>query len=299
MERNEPCVGIIVLNYKNYNDTFECLESIKKLRYTNFIVITIDNGSENESNNELMKWHQLANDNFFYIGLKYNNGYAAGNNYGIKIAKEKGCDYFWILNNDTIVTPESLTKLVEKMMITPKLGLCGSKLIYDWNKRIIQGYGAYYNKYTGLSENIDDIKKINKMNMVLGASVFISKDFIEDVGYMCEDYFLYFEEIDWAMRARGKYKIGCATESVVYHKEGSVIGASGRSKNNKSILSDYYLIRNRILITKKFFKKYIITVYLGLVFAIFNRLRRKQYDRVWMIIRLMCTQEKGKHEFNT
>ena len=126
---------------------------------------------------------------------------------------------------------------------------------------------------------------IEHIDYVIGASVFVRREFLQDIGLMCEDYFLYCEEIDWAERAKGKYKIACMPESVVYHKEGASTG--GQSVENKTMFSDYYQLRSRLLFTKKFHKKYLPIVYLTMLYAIFNRIKRRQYDRIWMIIKLM------------
>ena len=69
---------------------------------------------------------------------------------------------------------------------------------------------------------------------------------------MEESYFLYFEELDWAMRARGKFDLAYARDSVIYHKEGASIG-SHSDRRKRSVASDQYLSRSRVLFTKRFF----------------------------------------------
>ena len=115
----------------------------------------------------------------------------------------------------------------------------------------------------------------------------IKREVLENVGLLGEDYFLFFEELDYAQRIKGKYTLACATDSIVYHKEGASIGAKASEPKKTSYISDYYTIRNRILITKKYFPYCLFTVYCGLLLAIINRFRRGQRDRIIMIIRLM------------
>lgn len=79
-------------------------------------------------------------------------------------------------------------------------------------------------------------------------------------------------------------KFGIALDSFVYHKEGSSTGGKAKSK---SLIADYYGIRNRILFTKKYYKYCLPTVYLGLILAIINRIRRRQFTRILMILKLM------------
>ena len=91
----------------------------------------------------------------------------------------------------------------------------------------------------------------HQMDFVIGASMLASRPFLENVGLMEESYFLYFEELDWAMRAKGKFKLGYARESVIYHKEGATIGSTDRMK--RSLVSDKYLSRTaEYLFTRRF-----------------------------------------------
>jgi GT2 family glycosyltransferase len=110
---------------------------------------------------------------------------------------------------------------------------------------------------------------------------------LEEVGLLQEDYFLYFEELDWAVRARGRFRLGYAASSVVYHKEGSSIGGSDRAKTAKSATADLYALKNRVRFTRRFYPYALPTVYLGLLLALANRVRRRQWDRVALIVRIM------------
>lgn len=102
---------------------------------------------------------------------------------------------------------------------------------------------------------------------------------------MEEQYFLYYEEPDWTIRGWKKgYQIVFYPEGIVYHKGGQSTGGKRRAA---SYLADYYLIRGRILITKKFFPYCLPTVYLALVGSMIHRIQRKQYNRIWMILKLM------------
>lgn len=278
-------VYIIILNFNNPDITIECLESIKRLSFDEYRVILVDNASTDNSVTIFYEYMQVAHD-IIFLKNKENKGYAAGNNVALRYAlKQKDMEYCWILNNDTLVDENALTKLYEFMESHRDVGICGSKLIYDWDRNQIQGYGGYFNPVLAVSRHCTDIRMIDRIDYVIGASVFVRREFLQDIGLMCEDYFLYCEEIDWAERAKVKYKIACVPESIVYHKEGASTG--GQSVENKTLFSDYYQLRSRILFTKKFYKKYLPIVYFTMLCAIFNRIKRRQYNRIWMIIKLM------------
>jgi len=297
---SEPKVYIIVLNYRNYTDTIECLESLLKLQYGNKEIIVIDNASPNDSNKYLKQWvFENKGQPVEFIANNSNLGYAGGNNVGIRRAlKDPKMQFVWVLNNDTIVDSNALTALVEKMNDNLNVGVCGSKLIYNWDRTKIQGFGGIYNKWVGAVGTIKNENEIDKMDYVIGASMFIRREVLTTIGLLSEDYFLFFEELDYAQRIKGKYLMSCACDSIVYHKEGASIGAKAAKPKETSYISDYYTIRNRILITKKYFPYCLFTVYLGLFIAIFNRIRRKQYDRIKMIINLMLNKKDMQLEFS-
>lgn len=281
-------IYICVLNYNNAKDTIECLESLRQLQDVDYRVLLVDNASPDGSGKVLQKYVDCNLEWLTFFELPKNCGYAAGNNVALRWAlKQKDMEYCWILNNDTTVEPNALHYLVEYMQTHPMVGLCGSKLIYSWDHSRVQGYGGNYSPWLGASTSITDATKIDDIDYVIGAAVFIRRDFLENVGFMSEDYFLYYEELDWAMRAKGKFKLACEPRSIVYHKEGASIGANAAHPENKSVFADYYGMRNRLLFTRKFFPQYLPTVYLSSTIILWNRFRRHQYDRIWMFIKLL------------
>jgi GT2 family glycosyltransferase len=129
------------------------------------------------------------------------------------------------------------------------------------------------------------------MNYVSGASLIVSRRFLQDVGLMCEDYFLYFEEADWAIRAKGRYSLAYAPKSIVYHKLGASIGTSSDPRK-KSLVCDYYNIRNRIIFTRKFYPHALVSIYMVLMLSIMVRMLCGQWERIGMICRLMVSGGK-------
>lgn len=213
-----------------------------------------------------------------------NKGFAAGNNIAIKYAlKKDDFDYVWLLNNDTVIEKNSLGTIINYAKQN-KLGICGSTLMsYDDPKKL-QAYGGTVNKFFGTSRRILDKTKINKkLDYVVGASFLIDKKVISTIGLLPEDYFLYYEETDYCFNARqNEFKLGVATNSIVYHKE----GGSTKTKSKKKIeeFADLLGLVNRV----KFHKKYLgggIGLWIGMFIAFFNRIRRGQFDRIWKFLR--------------
>jgi hypothetical protein len=174
--------------------------------------------------------------------------------------------------------------------------MCGSLLLFYHAPSTIQAAGGgVYRKWLGTSQacgsfqpvgSIDEATALRQLDYIAGAALLVTRVFIETVGLMTEDYFLYFEELDWLQRARGRFALAYASDSVIYHKEGGSIGTSSVSSQHSS-LADEYGVRNRIRFTRRFYPYALPTVYMGLLVAIFNRIRRRQFDRVSMILRAM------------
>ena len=125
-----------------------------------------------------------------------------------------------------------------------------------------------------------------QMDYVVGASMLVSVDFLQEVGLMNEDYFLYFEEIDWAMRSSGRYCLCYAPDSYVYHKVGGSIGTSSHPAS-KSQLCDYYTLRNRLVFTRKYYSYALPAIYLGLCGAFGLRLLFGQWQKARMVLALI------------
>lgn len=225
-----------------------------------------------------------------------NLGFAGGNNVGLRyVLARPELDGVWILNNDTVVSPGALRALTREVEADPAIGMCGSTLLYYDAPTVVQALGgASYNAWLALPKHIgesgpaarvgvaDDVRR--RMAYVTGASMFVTRDFLQQVGLMSEQYFLYFEELDWVLRAGGRFKLGYAPQSVVYHKEGRSTGTAGAAR--KSALADYYFLRNRLRVTRTYYPGRIATVRLALLLAMVNRMRRRQWDRVRMIMKL-------------
>lgn len=229
-----------------------------------------------------------------------NLGFAGGNNVGLRYALARDdFEYVWLLNNDTVVETSALVQLIERLEASPSAGMCGSTLLrYHAPDRVEACGGGYYCKWIGLSWHIGRLRHADNIpdsghaerwiNYITGASLLVSRRFLKDVGLMCEEYFLYFEEADWAIRARGRYSLAYASDSIVYHKIGASIGTSSDPRR-KSLVCDYYNIRNRILFTRRFYPCALVTIYVALCLSIVVRFLCGQWQRAAMICSLMMT----------
>jgi GT2 family glycosyltransferase len=191
-----------------------------------------------------------------------NLGFAAGNNSGLRHALALGVRYAWLLNADTVVTPGALGALVARAEADPRIGLCGSLLCYYHAPQVIQEAGgcAYFPLFgiaRRLAADADasrarDWRRLERgLGYVSAASCLVSRRFLEEVGELCEDYFLYCEEIDWATRGRPRFGLGLSPDSIVYHKKGRATGSKSFG-TARSPASAYYLWRARRRFTGRY-----------------------------------------------
>ncbi len=297
----QPTVDIVILNWNGWQETIQCLESIFQLSYPSYRVIVVDNGSTDESQ---VKLSEFCNKRFDLLFTGENLGYAGGNNVGIRHAlAQSDCDYVWILNNDTRVDPKALTSLVDTMKNDPTTGLCGSTILYEDDRHRVQALGGgWYQPATGLSgfygeglarNKVDTNIRNKQLDLICGASVLASKEFLQTVGLMDEFLFLYMEEIDWGIRAKKQhFNLSYAKKSIVYHKQGASIGTNDRA-GKKTLFSDFYTFRNRIYLTRKHYWYFLPTVYLMMIYSLFKRIVQRRFTAALQILSIMfgCKQK--------
>ena len=237
-------VYIIVLTWNEYNDTAECLESLGKINYSNYKIILVDNGSQDGSIQKLRKRFG-KNEKIRIIANEKNLGFAGGNNVGIKYAMDKGADAVLLINNDTIVDPNFLTELVKAEKENKQAGILGSKIYYEENPKRIWSAGGKVSKlltkgvHIGYNE-IDNgqYSEMKKCDYLTACCFLIKKEVIKKIGVLADDYFLYYEDTDYCLRARkAGYDCLYTPASKIWHK----ISRSSKPGSSSYI---YYHTRN-------------------------------------------------------
>lgn len=234
-------VYLIILNWNGWQDTAECIESCKILEGNNLHIVIVDNGSTDQSEYELRRrFPEMA---ILQTGL--NLGYAGGNNVGIRYALEKGADYIWLLNNDTVVDTDALVELISIAEISPDVGVVGSKILLYMKRNYIWFAGGFWkgNKlfpsHRGEGErDMGQYDSVSEVDYISGCSLLFRSDVVSEVGYLDEGYFLYWEDTDWCARIlNAGWKVMYAPKSRVYHK----VSASSKTLAGKQIR---YFVRN-------------------------------------------------------
>ncbi|MBK8943744.1 MAG: glycosyltransferase family 2 protein [Ignavibacteriae bacterium] len=256
-----PKICIIIINWNGLKDTSECLESLKKVDYKNFVVIIVDNNSFGNDVEIIKK--EFGDFVKEIIVSKVNLGFSGGNNLGIKYALENGADFILLLNNDTIVEPDFLTILLDTFNKCKNAGVSAPQINYYNNKNIVWSVGGQISKIRGSGfaysdENENQIeKKIREVNFASGCCLLIRKEVFEKIGMLDEKFFLYVEDTDFCFRTiKAGFKIIINPNSKIYHKVGN-----STSINLKQIPL-YYETRNRLYFAKKNFNIFFIITFL-------------------------------------
>jgi len=200
----------------------------------------------------------------------------------------------WLLNNDTVVEPDALTALVHRLEARPRAGQCGSRLLrYRDPARIEALGGEHYVRWSGATRPLGaghdsaervDVRDIeSRLSYVGGASLCVTRRFVERVGLIEESYFLYFEEIDWARRGGSRFTLAYAHDSVVYHKHGQSTGGDGSP--SRSLLADFFVQRNRLRFTRRHFPLSLPIVWANQLMMLVGRLVTGRSDRAALILR--------------
>lgn len=241
-------ISIITVNFNQPQATLDLLKSIYECYpKANLEVIVVDNGSKEDLGEEFKN----TNLHVLYIRSEKNLGFAGGNNLGIKSAKG---EYLFLINNDTEFSSGLLETLTETMDANRSIGIISPKINYFDKKEIIQYAGfTPMNYYTCRNECIGQFETdrgqfnniVAETGFVHGAAMMIRRSALKAVGNMAENFFLYYEEMDWCEQIkRAGFKIWVNTNALIYHKESMSVG-------KKSALKEFFMNRNRILFIRR------------------------------------------------
>jgi len=243
-----PLVSVIILNWNQKELTDECLRSMAKVSYPAFKIVVVDNGSIDGS----LEYLRGRHPGITYLANRDNLGFSGGNNVGIEYAVAEGCDYVYLLNNDTEVDPDFLDSMVSAMETDPRIGIAGSTVFYFDPPDIVWFAGAHANWLRG--DMVDPrvgkhlgtkLPPLEDVDEVAGAGMLVRTRLIREIGMLDPTFFIYYEETDWCQRAKkSDWRVVWVPESKVWHKVSMTFG-------ELSPVMTYLMTRNRWLFMKK------------------------------------------------
>lgn len=252
MTRQYASVYTIILNWNQPEMTLECLDSLNESLYPNNTIVVVDNGSIDGSPDIIRSHHPDAH----LLIMPENLGFCEGNNVGMRYALEQGADYIFLLNNDTVVAPDMLTRLVEACQADEKAGMAGPTMYYyDEPDKIAAAGGVverssarYWNRNDGVLDPINNGRSEaspappEDVDFIVSCAVLARRETVERIGLLDNRYFINGDDIDWGLRATASgYKVLYIPEARMWHKISAAMG-------NGSPAAAYYITRNNFLI---------------------------------------------------
>jgi len=242
-------VSIVTVNFNQHQVNIDFLKSIKISRSTNYNVevIFVDNGSLQQFKEDYTSIYP----ELIYIRSDKNLGFAGGNNLGIKAASG---DYLLLLNNDTEITPGFIDTMVNEFELNPEIGLLSPLILYYDQPNTIQYAGFTEMNYLTCRNKGIGSMEINtgqfdndsrETGFCHGAAMMCRKTDLMAAGLMADEFFLYYEELDWCEKFKksGK-KIWFTGKAKIYHKESISVG-------KESAIKTYFMTRNRMLFIRR------------------------------------------------
>lgn len=288
-----PRLGVVVVTFNASDVILDCLESLLGATGVALDIVVVDNASLDGTVAHLKAWAdgthpytapddmpfdlspclkpvtlhpagegdpQATAHRVTLIETGVNAGFAGGVNCGLKeLAARAYLDRFWVLNPDSAVPPE--TPRAFALHADAPFALMGGRVLYYDTPDMIQIDGGTVNKRTGVTGNIGLGQSTQttpppdpaQMDFITGASMIASRTFYEAAGPMPEQYFLYYEEVDWAMQ-RGDLPLAYCADTTVYHRAGTAIGSPTLDRP-ASPFSQYFKHRSRLRFMRGFFAR--------------------------------------------
>lgn len=252
-EKNLPLVSVIILNWNGLDNTKQCLESISKQSYKNIEVVIVDNGSIDGSKDYFKTLTSIV-----YVDNVKNRGFTGGHIDGLK---HSSGSLIMLLNNDAVVDPHYITKAVKHFAKDSAIAAVGGRA-YFWNKDQAP-YDTTNQYYSYQTINIFSAEAISnqsdkgypqEINNVSGSAVIVRRSVVDDIGYLYQPFFAYYEETDlFARIKRAGYKVIYDPELAIWHQDGS---------SSSSHFQYFQLFRNRFIFAVRNFETYYLLRFL-------------------------------------
>lgn len=252
---SSPRVSIVIVNWNNFTDTAECLESLRKATYPNCEVILIDNASAGDDARLL---RERFGDFIRLIENDKNCGFGEGCNIGIREALQRGAEYVVLLNNDTVVAPDFLEAMVACAEDDKGVGIAGGKVYCYEIPEMIWSAGGSINFWTGDTPmrgsgetDQGQFEETAEVDWICGCFMLVSREVLQAVGTLDGRFFFGWEDADLCVRAaRRGFKIVFVPGSKIWHKT-----FPPEKRERLTGLPVYYATRGRFIFMEKHLTK--------------------------------------------
>ncbi len=243
-------IPIIIVNWNGYDDTVECIQSLKILNSNNYQIYLIDNNSDNQEGERLTSLYQGDKRISVYVNNE-NLGFAKAH---IKIWDDLLCKmeapFIVLLNNDTIVDSHWLGALSEAFHKS-QADIIACKMINYYQRNIMDNAGHRMLNTgeiipVGHGENIDFHNVSAQVLGACGGAVLYSSEMIKSIGFFDAYFSTGYEDAEFGLRATALgYKSIFVPDAIVYHKMGQSI---------KKVFNEDYSLMIHTAILYSYFK---------------------------------------------
>lgn len=242
-----PLVVSIVVNYGGLEDTLRCAQSLLSSAYGRHVVVVVDNGSPADDASRISA---AFGDRVHVISSARNLGYGGGANLGLRWAVEEGAAYAWVLNNDTIVDPACIGRLVDAMAANPGFAILSPQITAPIGPEA--PHGIWYSGGRVLLERAETRHSIGRIEgtavveteYIVGCAMFIRCAALAETGFFWEPLFLFWEDVELSLRMRaGGWRLGVVPNAGVRHEIHGTV---------PSRTLDFYHFRNALIVVRRF-----------------------------------------------
>ncbi len=293
-------IGVAIVSYNSSDVIFDCLESLLAARDAPSRIVIVDNASPDGTADLIADWARtgrrpsagerpasaavlgfpldfadvpaggdIGASGIALVRAPVNGGYAAGVNQALTtLARLADISLFWILNPDTVVPSGVADAYIAAAAKTD--GMMGCRIAFCEPPHAIQSDGGVVDPWTGVCTNLNRgtasrtevVPAQRDLDFISGANLVVPRRLLEALGPMSEDYFLYYEEVDWARRAKSLgFPLIMVQGVTVLHHGGTALG-SGTLSRQQSPLSAYFNSRNRMRFIRRWTPSRLPSAYL-------------------------------------
>ncbi len=241
---SQPALGAVVVNYRTPEQTWLAVRSLQTSRVPPREVVIVDNASGDGSAENL----QRSLDGVRVLEASVNGGFSRGCNLGIRAALAAGAEYVLLLNSDAVLAPDAIEHLATAMALHPDLGVAAPVLLSREEPDHVSSAGIFFSRRTGRMRHRGAGRRLSALepgplkfvDALSGCVMLIRRAVFERAGFLDEDYFFSFEDIEFCLRARDAgFHTACVQGALAYHEGGRTIG-------RRSARRVYFATRNHL-----------------------------------------------------
>lgn len=203
--QDAPLVLIVLLNWNSAQDTATAVASLGNMDYPNFRTLIVDNGSSDDS---VIHLEKLVGPGIELVKSPVNTGYTGGCNLGMEHALKVGADYIWLLNNDAVTEPGTLSSLITVAESDSSIGLV-TPLIASLQENHLTFAGGVVSIEDGIYEDTNDPKQLARWTSenprlgiaLFGTALLVRSNLVRRIGMLDQRFFAYFEDLDYSVRS--------------------------------------------------------------------------------------------------